>query len=66
MWEDGKRIEWFDRETADNIIKGRIDFKSFFRKTESGDWVQDNCSFGKPLNFDKKLSDIKKRFGITN
>ncbi len=27
LWEDGKRIEWFDRETVDNIRNGRVDFK---------------------------------------
>lgn len=26
LWEDGKRIEWFDNEIVDNIVSGKADF----------------------------------------
>lgn len=26
LWEDGKRIEWFDTETAYAIMNGQLDF----------------------------------------
>lgn len=66
LWEDGKRIEWFDRETADNIVKGKVDFRQYFRRTESAAWVPETRSFGKPLNFDRNMSEMKKKFNITN
>ena len=27
LWEDGKRIEWFDQEQAMEIMKGKLDYK---------------------------------------
>lgn len=26
LWEDGKRIEWFDNETISAILSGQLDF----------------------------------------
>jgi hypothetical protein len=26
LWEDGKRIEWFDNETVEAILSGQLDF----------------------------------------
>jgi hypothetical protein len=26
LWEDGKRIEWFDLDTAQRIMKDEVDF----------------------------------------
>jgi MORN repeat len=30
LWEDGKRIEWFDQPTAQAILSGQIDFTQYF------------------------------------
>lgn len=35
LWEDGKRIEWFDEETAQAILNNQVDFTQYFTKRES-------------------------------
>jgi len=30
LWEDGKRIEWFDEQTVEEIQRGEKDFRVFF------------------------------------
>ena len=30
LWEDGKRIEWFDDKTAADIEKGKVDYTQYF------------------------------------
>ena len=35
LWEDGKRIEWFNEKTLDDIRTGRVDYRHFFKRDES-------------------------------
>jgi hypothetical protein len=35
LWEEGKRIEWFEKQAFDEINNGQKDFRSFFRKPEN-------------------------------
>ena len=35
LWEEGKRIEWFEKEAFDAINNGQKDFRNFFRKPEN-------------------------------
>jgi len=35
LWEDGKRVEWFDDEKIHNINNHDEDYKIYFRKEDS-------------------------------
>jgi hypothetical protein len=35
LWEDGKRIEWFDTQQALQITQGMLDYTRSFHKPES-------------------------------
>lgn len=62
LWEEGKRIEWFDDETQMQIKYGRLDYKVYFRKQESGFNVDPLASFDKPNTFDAQVARIEQRF----
>ena len=32
LWEDGKRIEWFDKKLVEMVESAEVDFRTFFRK----------------------------------
>ena len=61
LWEDGKRIEWFNEEDVDQINSRELDYKQFFNQADSAEMVMPNASFRKPSGFDDKLSDIKRK-----
>jgi len=64
LWEDGKRIEWFDKETAQSIKDHKYDFTGHFKRQESAYYLEDQGSFNRPYNFDIRLKNVKARFGI--
>ena len=35
LWEDGKRIEWFENEQISDINNHRIEYKLYFRREDS-------------------------------
>jgi hypothetical protein len=41
LWEDGKRIEWFEESSAHEIMKGNEDYKKFFKREDSENYVYD-------------------------
>lgn len=51
LWEEGKRIEWFDEDQQAQIKLGRLDYKVYFRKQESGFNVDPLASFDTPSTF---------------
>ena len=52
LWEDGKRIEWFDATQAQQVLQGKIDFTKFFHKPESAHYADLNAGFQRPAGFD--------------
>lgn len=79
MWEDGKRIEWFEKAVAVKIERGEIDFRMYLKKEESFKSFEENNanynngtsdgykishSFYKPTNFDQRMMEVKENFGI--
>jgi hypothetical protein len=61
LWEDGKRIEWFNEEDVISINKGALDYTNFFKHSDSHEMVDPNASFSKPYGFEEKMNDIKRR-----
>lgn len=51
LWEDGKRIEWFEPEQVKSIEQGRLDYCGFFRKPESAALCGQNLCFGEPPGY---------------
>jgi hypothetical protein len=62
LWEDGKRIQWFDLETSEKIMRDEVDFSQFFTKTESKDYVDNSTFFTRPYGFDEALDHVKQQF----
>ena len=62
LWEDGKRIEWFEEDQCEKILKGQLDYKSFFRKTESGFSVDQFATFDVPNKFEQRVQYIVDQF----
>lgn len=71
LWEDGKRIEWFDNETAHAIHKGQVYFTQYFQRPESAanveNYIEGNdmgLGFTRPQGFNEALAEVKQRFDI--
>jgi hypothetical protein len=61
LWEDGKRIEWFNDEDIVDINQRRFDYKRFFQLTSSSEMVAKDATLQKPLRFDERMNEIKMR-----
>lgn len=35
LWEDGKRIEWFNPDTVEKINKNEFDYSVYYKKSSS-------------------------------
>ena len=62
LWEEGKRIEWFDSDQQGEILSNKLDYKMYFRKTESGFNVDSFASFEVPDKFEDRVNAIKDKF----
>ncbi len=60
LWEDGKRVEWFDIQTAQKIEAGILDFRSFFKKNSVANISDTSSGLGPFAN-----NDMKGDFGCT-
>ena len=47
-----------------DLIVGKLDYKKFFNNEVSGYIVQPEAGFGKPTNFEIRINDVKRRFGV--
>ena len=62
MWEDGKRIRWFNNEELKQINQGKLDYRSFFELQKSKSDIPKNPSFEPPENFDEMVNMIQTSF----
>jgi hypothetical protein len=51
LWENGKRIVWFNDQQVESINKGELDFREFFKYKESRSIVNFKNTFHVPKNF---------------
>ena len=63
LWEEGKRIEWFDEDQQREIKANKLDYKMYFRKTESGFTVDSFASFDIPDKFNARVQETIDKFG---
>ena len=61
LWEDGKRIEWFNEDQISRINNYSEDYTKFFNQSDSKQMVDSHSCFRKPANFDSQLDVVKKR-----
>lgn len=61
LWEDGKRIEWFDEEAVRDINSGDTSWREHFKKPDSSNFIEKGADFTKPKGFDMKLIEVKER-----
>ena len=55
LWEEGKRTEWFDEDQIKQIMQGKLDYKVFFKRTESGFNVDSFATFDIPSGFNERV-----------
>ena len=60
LWENGKRIEWFEDDMVGQINMGKVDVSSLFKSGESIETTPDyDQTFQRPPEFDERLKAIK-------
>lgn len=64
LWEEGKRIEWFDEDQQKEIKANKLDYKMYFRKTESGFNVDAIATFEVPSNFHNRVQETVNKFKL--
>ena len=62
LWEEGKRIEWFENDQYGKITNGQLDYKMYFRKTESGFNVDQFATFDVPNKFHERVQRVIEKF----
>lgn len=58
LWEDGKRIEWFNDETVEAIRSRKEDYRAMFNKNTSSDLVDPRADFESPTNFESNMRKV--------
>jgi hypothetical protein len=61
LWEDGKRIEWFDDKNVTLIDSHELDYTSYFRQQGSEQFVSKAETFLRPAGFNERLDEVKKK-----
>jgi hypothetical protein len=65
LWEEGKRIEWFDSNIVNMINNGKIDYTTFFNKDESSQVVDAYSIYEAPKDFNLNLDMVKKLIKVS-
>jgi len=58
LWEDGKRIEWFNETQVQAINNGQMNYTTFFHQAESERMVEPGARFYKPGEFEGTLLEV--------
>ena len=64
LWENGKRIKWFDEQAVILINQKRYDFSTEFKDQKSQAVIKPNCSFEKPNGFDDAMNNVKRLLNL--
>lgn len=66
LWEDGKRIEWFNEAQVNQINYHGFDYTQYFKQTDSDRMVEDNAILARPDDFDDRIADMKRKIALIN
>ena len=61
LWEDGKRIKWFDDETIQDINKGDTTWWNYFNNPDSSNFVEKDADFCIPREFDMRIIEVNDK-----
>lgn len=45
LWEDGKRVEWFNEDQVKAINSHKLDYTTYFNQSDSNEMVERNASY---------------------
>ena len=60
LWENGKRIMWFNEDDARRINNGTLLYGQFFVTADSHEHVSPDATLSQPLTFSLRLNEVKK------
>ena len=55
LWENGKRVKWFDEHAIILINQMRFDFSVDFKEAQSAKALKPNCTFDRPSKFNEEM-----------
>ena len=58
LWENGKRVRWFDENEKEEIQENKLDYKKFKESDTSPNFAP-NASFEQPETFQERLDILK-------
>jgi hypothetical protein len=61
LWEDGKRILWFEQEQVTSINNSLQDYRDFFRNPESASVVEKRERFMPPEEFKPRSDEVRRK-----
>ena len=58
MWENGKRVRWFDEHEKEEIQENKLDYKKFKESDTSPNFTP-TTSFEQPEKFQERIDNLK-------
>jgi hypothetical protein len=65
LWENGKRLKWYDEQETQSVAQGKIEYRRDFVEPASADVFPKLVNFAKPVDFNRKLKEVKTKLNIT-
>ena len=56
LWENGKRVKWFDEQACLQINKGRFEVASSFTEPKSAEALRPGATFLMPKGFEENMA----------
>ena len=66
LWENGKRVKWFDEQSIKLINQRTFDYTTSFTEEESANHARANSTFLKPEDLDFHINKIKRELRVPN
>lgn len=66
MWENGKRVRWFEQDEIDAIeeTQDSSTFQEHFANPGSANLIPKRCSFGKPVEWDEEIAKVRQKLDV--
>jgi len=64
LWENGKRLKWFDEQSIMLINQHTFDYTTLFTEQQSITLVQPKANFTVPPEFELGLATIKRVLNV--
>ena len=66
MWENGKRVRWFEQDEIDAIeeTQDSSTFQEHFANPGSANLIPKRCSFAKPAEWDEEIAKVRQKLDV--